>query len=72
MDVTVFIKTQGIIIKLENRTDVRYNIGKNILLRIVIHMTGLMIIVMYTGTLFSTEHMFRKSERYKGNKDAGK
>ena len=35
-------------------------------------MTGLMIIVMYTGTLFSKEHMFRKSERHKGNKDAGK
>ena len=35
-------------------------------------MTGLMIIVMYTGTLFSTEHMFGKSERHKGNEDAGK
>lgn len=27
MDVTVFIKTQGIIIKLENRTDGRYNVS---------------------------------------------
>lgn len=26
MDVTVFIKTQGIIIKLESRTDVRHNV----------------------------------------------
>ena len=31
-------------------------------------MTGLMIIVMYTGTLFSTEHMFRKSEDIRGIK----